>query len=207
MSNPIRLGVGMARKMGLSRADVVRAACEIADAEGMVGVSLAAVAKRLGIRSPSLYAHVAGLDGLRRELALAAAGSMAEAFRDAAAGRLDLEALREIAAAYREFARRHPGLYEAAQRAVRPGEDDELYRALAAVVMPVFEILREVGASAPDQVHLTRAFRSALHGFVVLEQVGGFGMPESIDESFRRMVDLLISAVREVSTSKDGVSE
>jgi AcrR family transcriptional regulator len=191
----------MGRKVGLSLIDVIDAACEIADAEGLEGVTLAAVATRLGIRSPSLYAHVDGLEGLRRQLALTAAAAMAECFRDAMAGHAGLEALRALAFAYRRFAGRHPGLYQAAQRAVRPGEDDELYRALAAVVIPVFKALAEVGAEGEDQVHLTRAFRSALHGFVVLEQAGGFGMPESVDESFRRVVDLLLSAVREVSGS------
>jgi AcrR family transcriptional regulator len=192
-------GADMARKRGLSRDDVVGAACEIADSDGLEAVSLSAVATRLGIRSPSLYSHVAGLPGLRRALALAAAAAMAESFRTAVSGLSGLASLRAVAMAYREFARRHPGLYDAVQPAVRPGEDDALYRALAEVVTPVFRSLAEVGADAEDQVHLTRVFRSALHGFVVLEKVGGFGLPESIDESFRRMIEVLISAVREVA--------
>jgi AcrR family transcriptional regulator len=189
----------MARRLGLSRDDVITTACDIANAEGLDAVTLAAVARRLGIRSPSLYAHVEGLDGLRREIALAGASAMAESFRSAGEGRPPLEALRAIVLTYRDFARIHPGLYESTQRAVAPGGDDELYRALAEVVRPVFRNLEDLGASPTDQVHLTRAIRSALHGFVVLEQSGGFGMPESIDESFDRMTDLLISAVQAVS--------
>jgi AcrR family transcriptional regulator len=190
----------VARRVGLSRSDVLAAARDIADADGLEAVTLAAVAGRLGIRSPSLYAHVEGLDGLRRDLALAAAAAMAETFETAVAGSSGLESLRRVATAYRHFARRCPGQYEAAQRAVRPGEDEELYRALAAVVMPVFRSLAEVGAHHADRVHLTRAFRSALHGFAVLERTGGFGMPESIDESFTRMVELLISAVHDAAS-------
>lgn len=191
----------MARRVGLSREDVIAAARGIADAEGLDAVTLTVVAARLGIRSPSLYAHVEGLDGLRRDLALSAAAAMAESFGRAVAGSSGLESLRRLAEAYRHFARQYPGQYEAAQRAVRPGKDEELYRALATVVMPVFRSLAEVGAQPADQVHLTRAFRSALHGFAVLERMGGFGMPESIDESFTRMVDLLISAVHAAATT------
>jgi AcrR family transcriptional regulator len=194
----------MARKVGITHDDVVGAACGIADDEGLEAVTLAAVAGRLGIRSPSLYSHVDGLPGLRRHVALAAAGAMAAAFRAAMADRSGLDALRALAEAYREFAARHPGLYQAAQGAVKPGEDDELYRALAEVVVPVFRSLAEVGADATDQVHLTRVFRSALHGFAVLERAGGFGMPESVDESYRRMVDVLLSAVREVAAGSGG---
>jgi AcrR family transcriptional regulator len=187
------------RKLGLSVADVVAAAMEIADAEGLDAVSLASVAERLGVRSPSLYTHVDGLPGLRRRLALDASQRMAVEFQAAAADRAGAEALRELAYAYRRFARLHPGLYQAAQRAVRPGEDDELYDALAAAVAPVFRVLSGMGIGDDDRVHLARAFRSALHGFVVLEQGGGFGMPESVDESFQRLVNLLVTAVRAAS--------
>jgi AcrR family transcriptional regulator len=118
----------VARKAGVSQGDVVEAAARIADAHGSDAVTLASVAAALGIRSPSLYAHVDGLDGLRRRLALHAAAAMAEALGTAAAGRLGLDALEAIAHAYRAFARQHPGRYAAAQRAVPPGQDDELYR-------------------------------------------------------------------------------
>jgi AcrR family transcriptional regulator len=184
------------QKVGLTLRDVVGAAAEIADARGWEAVSLASVAERLGIRSPSLYAHVEGLPGLRRELALHAAGEMAPALRAARGRRKGVEALRAMLRAYRRFARLHPGLYAAAQAAVRQEEDPELYRALAEVVVPVVEVLREAGVAASERIHLTRALRSALHGFVVLEHLGGFGMPESVDESFERMLDLMIAGVR-----------
>lgn len=198
------MGRQAGRKAGLSVADVVEAAAVIADAEGLEAVTMASVAARLGIRSPSLYAHVEGLEGLRRQLALRAATAMAEALRRAAAGRRGADALREIAHAYRRFAREHPGLYLAAQRAVRPGEDDELYRALGEVVIPALQALEEAGVDAAERIHLARALRSAFHGFVALEQLGGFGRRESVEESFGRLVDLLLAGVREAGTQRSG---
>jgi AcrR family transcriptional regulator len=186
----------VARKVGLTIEDVTRAAVEIADAQGLAAVTIGSVAARLGIRSPSLYAHVAGLDEVRRLVALHAAGAMASVLREATGERAGLEAVRELAFAYRRFAAGHPGLYAAAQRAVRPGEDDELYRALAAAAMPAIEALAQAGVGAGDLVHLARALRAALHGFVALEQAGGFGMPESVDESFSRLVEVLLAGVR-----------
>jgi AcrR family transcriptional regulator len=176
---------------------VVEAAARIADAHGSDAVTLASVAAALGIRSPSLYAHVDGLDGLRRRLALHAAAAMAEALGTAAAGRLGLDALEAIAHAYRAFARQHPGRYAAAQRAVPPGQDDELYRALAAAAMPAIQAMHDAGVTGEDAIHLTRAFRAALHGFVSLEQIGGFGMPTAVDESFSRFVALLLAGARD----------
>ena len=55
-------------RRGLDRARVVAAAGDIADAEGLEAVTLARVAQQLGVRSPSLYNHVAGRDGLLRAL-------------------------------------------------------------------------------------------------------------------------------------------
>jgi AcrR family transcriptional regulator len=185
----------VARKVGITETQVRDAAAAIADTDGSDAVTLASVAERLGVRSPSLYAHVDGLPGLRRLLALHAAGAMAAALGDAARGRAADDALRAIAHAYRTFAREHPGWYAALQRAVRPGEDDALYDALAAVVAPAVRALGEAGVPADERVHLTRAYRAALHGFASLERSGGFGMPESVDESFRRLVDLLLAGV------------
>jgi len=36
-----------------------------------------------------------------------------------------------------------------------------------------------------------RAFRSAVHGFVLLEAAGGFGIPVDLDDSFDRLVATL----------------
>lgn len=183
----------MARRRGITEEDVVAAAADIADAGGLKAVTLAAVAERLGIRSPSLYAHVDGLAGLRRLLALQAAVEMRDVLRRAARGREGIDALRALLHAYRRFAGHRPGLYAAAQQAVVPGRDDELYRALAAVIEPVLKALTEAGVASGDLIHVTRALRSALHGFVDLERRSGFGMPESVDESFDRLVELLLS--------------
>jgi AcrR family transcriptional regulator len=186
----------MARKRGVTVEDVAAAAAAIADAEGLDGLTLAAVSARVGVRSPSLYAHVAGLDGLKRVLALRAAAELAEVLHAASRGAEGLAALRAIAHAYREFARDRPGLYAAAQRAVRPGEDDELYAALAAVIVPVLAAVTAAGVATEDRIHMTRAIRCALHGFVELEAASGFGMPESVDESFDYLVELVLSGVR-----------
>lgn len=194
----------MARKRGLTTAAVVQAAASIADAEGLAAVTLASVAQRLGIRSPSLYAHVEGLTGLRRRLALEAAAVLFQAMQEAGAKRSGADALRAMAVAYRRFAWQRPGLYQAVQRAVRPGEDDELYTALAAAVRPVFRALAELNVAPAERVHLARAFRAALHGFVALEQSGGFGLPESVEESFARMVELLVAAAETAAVAGRG---
>lgn len=184
----------MGRKAGITTTDVTREAAAIADRDGLAAATLTAVADRLSIRTPSLYNHVDGLAGLRRLLALHAATSLAEAFDAAADGRAGADRLRAIAVAYRTFALRHPGLYEALLPAPRPGEDDELYEAMAAPAMVVADTLIELGAPPPDAIHVTRVLRSLLHGFVHLETHGGFGMPLDIDASFDLTLDVIVAA-------------
>lgn len=186
----------MARKLGLTLDDVVSAATAIADADGLEGVTMASVAARLGVKTPSLYAHVDGLAALRRTLALAAARALADALQQATVGRYGADAIRSAAYAYRAFAAQSPGLYGSAQLAADPADDPELAAALYTVIVPVLRAISEAGVKRPDaHVHLTRALRSALHGFVHLERHGGFGLPADVDESFRRLVDLLLAGL------------
>lgn len=185
----------MGRRVGLTADAVLAAGAQIADEDGLEGVTLAAVAQRLGVRSPSLYAHVDGLQGLRRSLTIFSVSSLAHDLREARRGRQGTLALRSLARAYRAFATTHPGWYAAALQAVPPGKDDALYRALAEAVMPIMESLAEVGVQPAEMLHQIRAVRSALHGFVSLERGNSFGLAVDFDESFERLVELLVRGV------------
>ena len=182
-------------RAGLSRAAVVGAGAELADEAGLDRLTLAGVAARVGVRLPSLYKHVGGLDDLHRGVAVLALLELRERLATAAVGRSAGEALRALAAAYREYAREHPGRYAATLRAPAP-DDDEHGRAAAAVVDVVFAVLRGYGLEGDGLVHATRILRSSLHGFVALEAGGGFGLPDSVDETFARLVEGLDAALR-----------
>jgi AcrR family transcriptional regulator len=183
------------KRVGLTPDSIIAAAARLADERGLEAVTLAAVAEGLGVRSPSLYAHVDGLPGLRRELTILAASALAEELRAARHRRRGDSALRALSQAYRSFASLHPGWYAASQQTVPPGKDDALYRALADAVLPIMETLAEMGVPPAELLHQTRAVRSALHGFVTLEQGNSFGMSVDFDESFGRLVDLLVHGV------------
>ena len=94
----------MGRKLGLTREQVVAAAAEIADHDGLGSLSLATVASKLGVRSPSLYSHVDGLAGLRRQLTLHASWLLAAELAERVEGLEGTEALRAIAEHLRSFA-------------------------------------------------------------------------------------------------------
>jgi AcrR family transcriptional regulator len=179
-------------RAGLDGEAVVAAAAELADTnpQGLDAVTLTALADRLGIRTPSLYAHIDGLADLRRRLGARGARELQVAIVTATSGRAGLDALRGLAGAYREFAHTHPGTYAAMQRA--PEEDDsEAADAARELVDAIIAALSGYGLSGDDAIHAIRVVRAALHGFVSLEQLGGFRIPISLDETYDRLVAML----------------
>jgi AcrR family transcriptional regulator len=194
----------MGRKLGLTLEQVVAAAAEIADRDGLGALSLATLASRLGVRSPSLYNHVDGLAGLRRQLTLHASGLLAAELADRVEGLEGTEALRAIAEQLRSFALRHPGLYDSFLPAPTPEEDPEVAAALRAPVTVVASVLDGIDVDTMTVIPLIRALRASVHGFVDLELRGGFGLPDDIDDSFTTTIDLVIEAIAAHSTTGVG---
>jgi AcrR family transcriptional regulator len=174
-------------RAGLDSDGVVGAAAELADAEGLDALTLARLAGRLGIRAPSLYAHVGGLPDLRRRLAQRGANELALALQSAAAGRAGGDALVAVADAYRAYALAHRGSYAALQVASEVAGSEAAERLVSVVVA----VWRGYGLEGEDAIHGVRVIRAALHGFVTLETDGGFGMPLDLDDSFARLVATL----------------
>ena len=113
----------MGRKRGLDREQVVAAATAIVDRDGLGALTLASLAADLGVRSPSLYSHVDGITGLRRELALHASEVLTVEAATSVEGLAGIDALRSVAEQLRSFALRHPGLYDSLLPAPSADED------------------------------------------------------------------------------------
>ena len=73
----------MARRLGVSRSDIIDAAVRVCDREGLAGLTVAAVAAEVGCRPPSVYHHVDGLDGLLRAVTFVAAEQLVAAMEAA----------------------------------------------------------------------------------------------------------------------------
>ncbi|MBM0234529.1 WHG domain-containing protein [Micromonospora sp. STR1_7] len=182
-------------RVGLNQQTVVREAARLADEVGYQQLTLAALAGRLGVALPSLYKHIRGADALAQKLSALATAELATELTTAAAGRAGGDALRAMADAYRDYARRHPGRYPATQRVPDP-TDPEHVEAGTRAVGTIYAVLRGYGLTDDDAVDATRALRSALHGFVALEAAGGFGLPREVDRSYHQLVAGLDIAFR-----------
>jgi AcrR family transcriptional regulator len=182
-------------RMGLTRERVVDEAATVADEVGLEQLTLATVAKRLNVTLPGMYRHVASLDGLRRDLAVLGVRELTAAMSAAAVGRSGPDALHAAADAYRAYARTHPGRCAASVRAPDPADAEHLAAGAAAVAM-LGSVLAEYRLTGDDLVHAIRSLRALLHGFVSLEAAGGFGLPQSVDITFRRLIGGFATTLR-----------
>jgi AcrR family transcriptional regulator len=183
-------------RVGIDPATVVAAAADLADAEGLEAVTLTRLAEELGVRPPSLYAHIDGLDDVRRRLGARGNTQLATALSHAVEGRSGPDALRALAIAYRDYARAHPGTYAALQRSRELADDDEARAAGDAVVRVALAAIRGYPIEGDEAIHAVRLIRIALHGFVSLEAAGGFAMNLSADETFERLLALLDAGLK-----------
>lgn len=182
----------MAARVGITRDDVIDAGLAVLAEHGPDGLSLGAVARRLGIRTQSLYAHVDGVDGLRRALAIHGLDDLAGVVSAAAIGVDGVEALRAVVAAHVLAATRNPDLYDLSIHP--PGDDPELTEAVRRAGEPLGLVLERLGLGPADQIHWTRLLLSSVAGYGRLRSSGRFALTADEGETERRLVDMLVAA-------------
>src|SRR5205823_14418446 len=184
----------MSHRVGLDQATVVEAAAKLVDEEGIEQLTLGRLAERLGVRTPSLYNHVAGLPGLKRDLALYCLRDLLDRILRTTIGKSRAEAIVALADAYRAYARETPGRYALTLQAPDPGDQE-----VQAIAQQIVDVLRAVLApyrlSEEEAIHAIRSLRSIVHGFSSLEVAGGFGMPVDLDASFHWLINLFIAGL------------
>ena len=188
----------MSPRAGLDNDSVIAAAVALADANGLESLSLTALAAQLGIRTPSLYNHINGLDGLRQALALRGMRELADRLGHVAVGKAGDEAILALGHEYRAFVSEHPGLYAATVRSPRIADspDPAVLMVEGRLLDVILAVLSAYQLTKIDALHAARALRSLVHGFATLECSGGFGIALDIDESFRYMVAVFIEGLR-----------
>ena len=181
----------MPHRAGLDQVSVVEAAAKLVDEEGIDQLSLGRLAERLGVRTPSLYNHVAGLPGLKRDLALYCLRDLLSQLTRATIGKARADAIFALADAYRNYALNYPGRYLLTQQA--PDSDDaELQVAAGQLVEVVQAVLAPYALGEENTIHAIRGLRSIVHGFISLEMMGGFKMAVDREDSFHWLIKVFI---------------
>ncbi|TQL47017.1 TetR family transcriptional regulator [Homoserinimonas aerilata] len=175
-----------------SIAEIVAAAREILELEGLAGLTMAAVAERVGVRAPSLYKRVGSRDEL---IGLAADATVREL--SSRLGALDRgeprTAIAAMAHGFRAFAREKPAGYHLVfalgPEATRP-RTESLTQATEVLTRT---IARLVGPD--DALEAARLFTAWAHGFVGMELSGAFRMGGDVDRAFDYGIDHLVASL------------
>lgn len=165
---------------------IVLAARELLERDGLTGLTMQSVARRVGVRAPSLYKRVSSRDDLIR---LAAEASLADL-----TGRLDSAAsVLELANGLREFAHECPAAF---QLIMTPGAGVPVARPEFGVAASE-PILRLAGALAGKEhaLEAARTLTAWASGFISMELNGGFNLGGNIDQAWQFGVKSIIDAI------------
>ncbi len=151
------------------RDSIIDIACTILENEGVDNLSLNKVASEVGIKTPSLYRHVASKTDLLKAVIERTFGKLFEAYESALKNTSTdpEEQLLALFHTHREFAHANPNAYILAYTTTTPelrSDPDELERQAI--------VVQEIMAKITGQEGSLPALRGALalvHGFVMLE--------------------------------------
>lgn len=175
-------------KQRLSLTTVSFTATTVVDRDGFDRLSLSTVAQELGVVPSALYTHVDGLDGLRYLVAVAATCELTDRISRVAIGAAGAHALEAMGETYRGFAHAHPGQFASTLLPPRSDTDDltEANEQLLNIFVLVFG---GMGLTAAQARLAARCTRSAIHGFLALEHIGGTS--DSHDAEYAHLLETL----------------
>lgn len=182
----------------LRRKDVVEAAATIADAKGVDAVTLSGLADHLRIRTPSLYNHVSSLSDLRRHLTILALHELYDAIQADVGDQEGARAVQSLCRAYRAWAGYRPGLYACVVPTTEV-DDNDIRQAGDQLLSLTMRILAPYGFDEGETVHAARQIRSTLHGFIILDHNGGFGLQVDRADSFEWIVSSVLSGLAAIA--------
>jgi len=182
----------MEARRRLNRADVIVAAEALVDELGWDRLSMTDLAARLGVKAPSLYTHVRGLDDLRAAIQVRMMEVLSRELRSSATGRSGDEAFRALTVALRAVAARWPHRYDGMTRA--PVDRNALFEAALDAANVLGALYRSYGIDDAT-VEMQLAAFAALHGVVSLEFSGFFGNDLDADRVYELVVDASMRAL------------
>lgn len=165
-----------------STEEIVAAGREILEVAGPSGLTMQAVAERVGVRAPSLYKRVRDRDALHTAVAAASI--------DALTARLEAadDDIGALARAYRDFAHRHPEGFRLMFTIAAP--HDALERSAAPLLRAASAVVGE-----EDALDAARFFTAWATGFLQMELSGAFRLGGDVDRAFEYGLQRLTAGI------------
>lgn len=169
--------------------EIIQAGRDILESAGFAGLTMQAVADRVGVRPPSLYKRVRGRDDLVRLIADATIRDLGERLEQTGP-RSDLA---ELTRTLRAFAHAYPVAYPLIY-ATRKDAAGPSFEVMNRAVAPVLRAAREL-AGEEHALEAARTITAWAHGFLSMELAGAFQLGGDVDRAFDFGVEHLVRAL------------
>ncbi|MGP7959930.1 TetR/AcrR family transcriptional regulator [Sanguibacter sp. A247] len=166
--------------------DIVRAATELLEEHGVDGLTMQAVAVRVGVRAPSLYKRFRDRGAVVAAVAETAVDDLGALLEESATD------LRALAVAYRAFAKERPEAFRLVFTPAAPL--DALERAAMPVVTAAAALVGDGAA-----LSAARTFTAWATGFLHMELAGAFRLGGDVDAAFDYGLDRLVAGMSEAT--------
>lgn len=165
---------------GLTKEIIIAKAVALIEETGQPEVSLHELARRLEIKTPSLYNHIKNTKELQYAVFQFAIDKFVANQKLATENKKKDEAVKAFADAYYSFATENKGLYRLIMS--MPSEEDDIEKKMAVPLLnTVVSILSDYALTEETIAHWQRVFRAILHGFISQEYLGYFYYYNDID--------------------------
>ncbi len=170
----------------VSLPEIVQAASDLLERDGVAALTMQAVAVRVGVRAPSLYKHVTDRDALLHLVAEATLASLAERMRSTNG---DLIAL---AGAFRAFALANPAGYQLVFSPTSQLTVEELDHAVAPLLAACAK-----HAGAASALSAARTLTAWATGFIGMELAGQFSLGGDVTAAWDYGVERVVAGIAE----------
>jgi AcrR family transcriptional regulator len=165
---------------------IVMAARDLLEEDGLGGLTMQAIAQRVGVRAPSLYKRVQSRDELIQLVAEASLTDLANRLNSA-------PDLVELASRFRAFGHEHPAAF---QLIMSPGTGTPVARpAFGAAASKGILNLAGTLAGEDNALEAARTLIAWSAGFVSMELNGGFNLGGNIDHAWEFGVTRIVAAI------------
>jgi len=182
---------GMPTPERTSLQQIVDAARDILERDGLAGLTMQSVADAVGVRAPSLYKRVDGRDELVR---LVAEATLLELTSRVDVGRTAAD----LANALRAFAHERPAGYHL----VFSPDTRVSVEMVAASSAPILRVAEQL-AGPDDALEAARTLTAWANGFIGMELSGGFNLGGDLERAWDYGLERLVEAISKHARSTD----
>lgn len=172
---------------GLTKEMIIAEAAALIEETKQPAISLHELARRLEVKTPSLYKHIKNTREIQYAVFQYAIDKFVANQKAATEGKRMDDAVRAFANAYFSFATENEGLYRLIM--TMPSEEDDVEKEMAVPLLnTAVAILSDYGLTDEAVAHWQRVLRAILHGFISQENLGYFYYYSDIDSKESRNV-------------------